>query len=47
MSSIQAIAAEGFAGVNKEGRIVDRREEKDAQPIPKNSLLGIPKPKRR
>lgn len=35
----------GYAGINRKGNIVDRREDKSAVPIQKNSLLGAPKPK--
>jgi hypothetical protein len=36
----------GYAGVEKgTGRIVDRREYPDAQPIPANTMLNVPEPK--
>lgn len=39
------LTAEGYAGINKNGTIVDRRKFKDAIPIPENKYMGIPKPK--
>lgn len=42
---IHGIASAGYAGVMPNGNIVDRREHPEAMPIPKNSLLGVPKPK--
>jgi len=35
----------GYAGINKEGQKVDRREFPDAVPMQENPSLGIPKPK--
>lgn len=35
----------GYAGINKVGQIVDRRECPEAVPVQENRLLGIPKPK--
>lgn len=35
----------GYAGVNRLGFIVDRRDEPDAAAYPENLELGIPKPK--
>jgi hypothetical protein len=35
----------GYAGINRDGRIVDRREHPDAIPIQANESLGIPAPK--
>jgi len=42
---IYDITQEGFAGVNQDGQIVDRRTNPSAIPIPENKLLGVPKPK--
>jgi hypothetical protein len=39
-----AVAKSGFGGVNKDGRIVDRRDDPSATPIAENGLLEIPKP---
>jgi len=36
----------GYAGVDKNGTIVDRRKHKDATPIQENSMLSAPKPKK-
>jgi len=36
----------GYAGVNKEGKIVDRREFPDAVPMQRNTVFGTPKPKK-
>ena len=38
------VTSSGFGGVTKEGRIVDRRIDPTAFPIPENALLNIPKP---
>lgn len=35
----------GYAGMSKEGMIVDRRQYPDAIPVQKNTLMGIPEPK--
>lgn len=43
---IRQFTAEGWAGVLGNGNIVDRRVHPDAVPIPANSLLGVPEPKR-
>lgn len=42
---IRGITSDGYSGVMPNGNIVDRREHPEAIPIPKNSLLGVPKPK--
>ncbi len=42
---IDLLNASGWAGVTKEGTIVDRRYFPDALPVPANSLFGIPEPK--
>lgn len=34
----------GYAGVDKKGRIVDRREFPDAVPMPANTMFGVPEP---
>lgn len=36
----------GYAGVNKNGNIVDRREFPDAIPVQENSIFGVVKPKK-
>lgn len=41
---IDKIISTGHAGIDPDGRIVDRREVKDAIPIQENGLLGVPKP---
>jgi hypothetical protein len=43
---IQEIVKSGFAGVLPNGNIVDRREFPTAIPIQRNSLLGVPEPKK-
>jgi len=35
----------GYAGVDRNGTIVDRRKHIDAIPVPENSLLGVAKPR--
>lgn len=39
------ITEAGYAGVNKNGNIVDRRKFPEAIPIPENKFMGVPKPK--
>lgn len=36
----------GYAGILSNGNIVSRLEYPNAMPLPKNSMVGIPKPKR-
>lgn len=36
----------GFAGVEPDGKIVDRREHSKATPLQQNTLLGVPKPQK-
>jgi hypothetical protein len=36
----------GYAGINRSGNIVDRRENEKAVPIPENRLMETPKPKK-
>lgn len=36
----------GYAGIDKNGNKVDRRQYPDAVPLQKNTLLGIPEPKK-
>ncbi len=43
---IHDINQSGYAGVNRDGQIVDRREFPDAVPVMKNSLLNIPAAKK-
>lgn len=45
LMKIRQIVADGWGGIMPNGNIVDRRVEKTAIPIPKNSLLGVPTPK--
>lgn len=42
---IAYINESGYAGVDKQGHIVDRRFFPDAVPVQENSLMGIPAPK--
>lgn len=42
---ILPLIASGYAGVDKTGMIVDRREHPDALPMQKNTLLNIPAPR--
>ncbi len=35
----------GYAGIDRNGNKVDRREFPDAVPMQKNDMLGIPEPK--
>ncbi len=35
----------GYAGVSKDGRLVDRREHPDATPLQANVMLDTPVPK--
>lgn len=41
---VKDLVHSGFAGVNKDGRIVDRREDPSAVAMAENSFFGIPKP---
>jgi hypothetical protein len=44
----KSLMLSGYAGVNKQGTIVDRREHKDAMPIPAHtspSGIVVPEPK--
>lgn len=43
---IHEINQSGYAGCNRNGQIVDRREHPEAVPVAKNSLFGIPEPKK-
>ncbi|HJV19303.1 MAG TPA: hypothetical protein VJ499_04915 [Flavisolibacter sp.] len=43
---IHEINQSGYAGCLPNGNIVDRRKYPNAVPIQKNSLLGIPEPKK-
>ena len=43
---IHEINQSGYAGVLPTGGIVDRREFPEAIPVQKNSLFGIPEPKK-
>ena len=39
------LSKSGYAGVNQNGTIVDRREFPDAIPVRENKLFGVPEPK--
>lgn len=41
----KALIESGYAGVDKEGQIVDRRMYYDAMPIQKNRIFAAPEPK--
>lgn len=43
---IVEISQDGYAGMLPNGNIVDRREFPNAIPVQKNSLFGIPTPKK-
>jgi hypothetical protein len=43
---ILEINESGYAGILSNGNIVSRLQYPDAIPVPQNSLMGIPKPKR-
>lgn len=40
------LSKSGYAGILPNGNIVDRRQHPGATPIAKNSMFGIPKPKK-
>ncbi len=42
---VHEINQSGYAGIDANGTIVDRRKHPDAIPIPANKMLGIPEPK--
>jgi hypothetical protein len=43
---INNLVNSGYASIEKgTGRIVDRRENKDALPFPSNKMLNVPEPK--
>ena len=44
--NIMDIINSGFAGINKQGTVVDRRTNKDAVPIQKNKMFSAPEPKK-
>jgi hypothetical protein len=46
LESIVELTKSGYAGIDKNGTIVDRRIVKDAIPIQENRLFGTPKPKK-
>lgn len=41
---MRGLNASGYAGIKRNGNIVDRREFNDAVPIQKNPLFGIVEP---
>lgn len=43
---VKGIMESGYAGVDQNGTIVDRRKVKKAVPIQKNPLFNTPKPKK-
>lgn len=45
LKSIIRFSRAGYAGMDAAGRIVDRRLNPKARPVPANSYLGFPKPK--
>lgn len=45
IKKMNELIASGYAGISSDGKIVDRRKEKTARPIPKNKLLNVPEPK--
>ncbi len=42
---IHEINQSGYAGCDRNGNIVDRREHPESVPIQENRMMGIPKPK--
>lgn len=42
----KALLDSGYAGINQQGTIVDRRKFPDAVPIQQNSMFNTPKPKK-
>lgn len=46
MDWIVGLNKSGYAGCNKDGTIVDRREFPNAIPVQPNSLFGVVKPKK-
>lgn len=36
----------GYAGLNRKGQVVDRRENPEATEIQENKMMGNPKPKK-
>jgi hypothetical protein len=43
---VHEINQSGYAGINPNGNIVDRREFPNAAPVQENRMLNIPKPKK-
>ncbi len=43
---VHEINQSGFAGINRNGNIVDRRKFPKAVPVQKNEMLNIPEPKK-
>ena len=43
---VYEINQKGYAGINPNGNIVDRRKFPKAVPVQKNKMLNIPKPKK-
>jgi len=43
---VYEINQSGFAGIDRDGNIVDRRKIPTAVPVQENKMMGIPKPKR-
>lgn len=44
LDAVKAIKS-GYGGVDAQGRVVDRRDNPTAIPIPENPTLGTPKPR--
>ena len=45
LQRLRVINESGYAGIDRHGGIVDRREVPDALPMPQNVLFNIPQPK--
>ena len=43
---VHEINLSGYAGINPNGNIVDRRKFPNAVPVQKNDMLNIPEPKK-
>ena len=43
---VHEINQSGYAGINPNGKIVDRRKFPKAIPVQKNKMLNIPEPKK-
>jgi hypothetical protein len=45
LALVKAIKS-GYSGVLPTGEVVDRRKRPEAMPVPRNTLLGAPTPKK-